>query len=102
MTYRVDLLPAVRAALDRLKATDPAGAGVIADAFAELADDPRIGQVLNQAHALYVLHRSRLDPLTRRKLGYQITYRIHDEHLVVAVVTAAAVPRPSRRRPDRR
>jgi mRNA-degrading endonuclease RelE of RelBE toxin-antitoxin system len=98
VTYRVDLLPGVQAALDRLKVTDPAGTGVIVDAFAELADDPRIGQVLNEAHALCALHRSRLDPLTRRKLGYQITYRIHGEHAVVAVITAAAVPRPSRRR----
>jgi mRNA-degrading endonuclease RelE of RelBE toxin-antitoxin system len=102
VTYQVQVLPGVRAALDRLQETDHAGAALIVSTFDELAADPRpaASHVLNETERLYLAQLSRLDPVTRRTLRYRITYQIHDGDLVVVVVVviaAGALPRPSRR-----
>jgi len=101
VTYQVQVLPGVRAALDRLQEADPVGAALIVSTFGELAADPRpaAAHVLNETERLYLAQLSRLDPVTRRTLRYRITYQIHDGDLVVVVVViaAGALPRPSRR-----
>ncbi len=99
MTYQVQVLPGVQAALDRLQEADHAGAALIVTTFGELAADPRpaTAHVLNEAERLYLAQLSRLDPVTRRTLRYRITYQIHDGDLVVVVIAAGALPRPSRR-----
>jgi mRNA-degrading endonuclease RelE of RelBE toxin-antitoxin system len=99
VTYRVEVLPGVQASLNRLRETDHVGAALIVGSFAELAADPRpdSSHLLNETESLHLLPLSRPDPVTRRTLRYQVVYQVRDGDLVVVVVTAAAVPRPSRR-----
>jgi mRNA-degrading endonuclease RelE of RelBE toxin-antitoxin system len=99
VTYQVQVLPGVHAALDRLREADPAGAALIVSSFTELATDPRpaTAHALNQAQGLHLMSLSRLHPGTRRTLQYRITYQIDDGDLVVLVIAASALPRPSRK-----
>jgi mRNA-degrading endonuclease RelE of RelBE toxin-antitoxin system len=100
VTYQVELLAEVQTALRRLRAADPAGAQLVADTVRGLAVDPRPTgvHVLNVARGLHRVHLSRIDRATGRTLHYRVMYQIQDEYLMVIVITAAALPRPSRRR----
>jgi hypothetical protein len=71
----------------------------VADTVRKLAVDPRPTgvHVLSEARGLHRVHVTRLDRATGRTLHYRVMYRIQDEALVVIVITAAALPRPSRR-----
>ena len=99
MTYQVELLAEVEGSLRRLREVDPAGAQLVADTMLGLAVDPRPPgvHVLSEAKGLHRVHASRPDRATGRTLHYRVMYRIQDEDLVVVVITAAALPRPSRR-----
>lgn len=100
MTYRLDRAPGVEQSLERLTRSDPDGARLLATAILGLAENPRPDGVheLSREERLYRLHLSRLDQVSRRTLGYRLLYRVVDEQVLVIVITAGAVPTPSRRR----
>jgi hypothetical protein len=99
VSYAVRTTAAVVGSLSRLETVDPAGAYLVQGVIQGLAADPRPdhARLLNEAECLHLLPLSRVDPVTRRTLRYQVVYQVRDGDLVVVVVTAAAVPRPSRR-----
>jgi mRNA-degrading endonuclease RelE of RelBE toxin-antitoxin system len=86
--------------IERLAATDRDGARLVKAAVLALAEDPRPAgvHVLNEAECLHWIHLTRLDRNTGRTLRYRIMYQIRDQDLIVIVITAAALPAPSRRR----
>ena len=100
MSYRLEWPLGVEQSIERLTATDRDGARLVTAAILTLAENPRPGgvHVLDEAEGLHLVHLSRPDPRTGRPLRYRIVYQIRDRDLIVIVVTAAALPAPSRRR----
>ena len=99
MSYLLRRSVGVEQSIERLAATDRDGASLVRGAILALAENPRPAgvHVLNEAECLHRIHLSRLDPPTGRTLQYRVMYQIQDRDLIVLVMTAAALPRPSRR-----
>lgn len=100
MAYRLNRPPDVVRSLERLSRTDPDGARLLTAAILGLSDDPRPDGVrrLGASDSLYRLHLSRIDRVSKRTLHYRLLYQVFDEQVLVVVVTASALPAPSRRR----
>jgi mRNA-degrading endonuclease RelE of RelBE toxin-antitoxin system len=101
VSYRLEWPVGVEQSIERLAATDRDGARLVTAAILTLAENPRPAgvHVLNEAESLYWIHLSRLDPGTGRAFRYRVMYQVRDRDLIVIVMTAAALPKPSRRRP---
>jgi len=101
VSYRLEWPVGVEQSIERLAATDRDGARLVTATILALAENPRPAgvHVLNEAEGLHLVHRSRLDRNTGRTLRYRIMYQIRDRDLIVIIITAAALPAPSRRRP---
>ena len=99
MGYLLRRSVGVEQSIERLAAADRDGASLVRAAILGLAENPRPAgvHVLNEAECLHRIHLSRLDRHTGRTLQYRVMYQIQDRDLIVIVMTAAALPKPSRR-----
>jgi mRNA interferase RelE/StbE len=77
--YRVEILAAARRTLRRLQ---PLTRGRLSDAIEELADDPRphgMKQLVGYAQRTYRIRVS----------GYRVLYEVHDDEMLIIVVSVA-------------